>query len=156
MRKPMTCLLSSVLVFGAVCVAAHAASPISVTQSTKHYSVTLKVLPAESFTGPKAEMVRDGGAKAVTLKASDPPNKHMVVFIKKQGKAVENAKVQISYARQTTGMLRWKALPIARMHVANKGSATTHFGNNVKLAPGKYEVSVTVNGERAPVFHITV
>ncbi|MEJ2010297.1 MAG: hypothetical protein P8Z30_19440 [Acidobacteriota bacterium] len=129
---------------------------ISKTAKAGVYSVTLKVLPAESFTGTKAEMVRDGGAEPNTLKGPEHPNHHMVAFVKENGKPVENATVDISYRKLSPPAGAWKALPVVRMHVAGHGLATTHYGNNVRLAPGSYEVRVTVNGTMPASFRFTL
>lgn len=50
---------------------------------------------------------------------------------------------------------KWMTLPVARMYVKGKGAATTHFGNNVMLESGNYEVKVEVNGKTA-MFHFTL
>lgn len=132
------------------------AQVVSVNATTGGYALTLKVLPAESFTGPHAEMVRDGGAEAATLDGPVHPNHHMVVFIKKGDKPVEHATVSITYRRVGQQSIDWTTLPVVRMHVKGKGSATTHFGNNLHLAPGSYEARVIVNGSTPAVFHFKV
>lgn len=116
------------------------------------YSLTLKVLPAESFTGPKAEMVRDGGANPNKVNGPEHPNHHMVVFVKQNGKPVENATVDMNYRRLSPNPTNWKLLPVVRMHVKGHGLATTHYGNNVKLGRGKYAVQVGVNGAMPATF----
>lgn len=118
------------------------------------YTINLKVLPAESFEGPHAAMVHDGGAMPVLIDGPEHPDHHLVVFIKKNGKPVENAQVAITYKRSQ--LARWKKLPVARMHAAGKGPETTHYGNNVNLAPGKYEIRVTVDAARFATFRITI
>ncbi|MGH8399338.1 MAG: hypothetical protein ACRETA_14035 [Gammaproteobacteria bacterium] len=120
---------------------------VSKTAMAGTYSVTLKVLPAESFSGPKAEMVRDSGAEPNTLNGPVPPNHHMVAFVVKSDKPVEDATVAISYRELSPKRGKWMSLPVARMHVADKSLETTHYGNNVKLGPGSYEARVTVNGK---------
>jgi len=143
------------LTFGALLLPAESqAQNISEVARSGPYTINLKVLPAESFHGSHAEMAHDGGAMAVAVNGPEHPNHHLVVFVKKDGKPVEDAKVTISY-RQSAGE-HWKQLPVARMHVAGKGLATTHYGNNADLAPGKYRVRVTVNGQRFATFHITL
>jgi hypothetical protein len=118
------------------------------------YTFNLKVLPPESFHGEHAEMARDSGAKAVMVDGSEHPNHHLVVFISKNGKPVEDAQLTIRYRQNHSGP--WKRLPVARMHVAGKGPATTHYGNNVNLAPGNYEVRVTLTGGRSATFRFTL
>ena len=130
------------------------AQNISEVARSGAYTVNLKVLPAETFHGSHAEMMHDGGAMGAAVNGPEHPNHHLVVFVKKDGKPVEDAKVTIAYTQSAWG--HWKHLPVARMHVAGKGPETTHYGNNVDLAPGKYEVRVTVNGQRFAIFRITL
>lgn len=129
------------------------AQVISQNAMAGKYSITLKVLPAEAFMGADAEMVHDGGAKAEMVNGPMHPNHHMVVFLQQDGKPVEHARVKISYRMGTMG--KWSKLPVARMHVKGKGLATTHFGNNVLLKPGSYQVMVRVNGKSA-TFHFSI
>ena len=143
--------------FGILCLprSAHA-QEISKEAKAGKYSVTLKVLPAESFSGPQAEMVRDGGAPANDLNGPAQPNHHLVAFVKEGDKPVENAKVSIAYRDSSSKTAKWTTLPVARMHVAGKGPETTHYGNNLKLAPGNYEVRVTVNGSGPATFEFSL
>jgi len=136
-----------IIVLGGVLLTAVArAQAVSKTAKAGSYALTLKVLPAESFTGPKAEMVRDGGANPNKVNGPEHPNHHMVVFVKQNGKPVENATVDMNYRRLSPNPTNWKLLPVVRMHVKGHGLATTHYGNNVKLPRGKYAVQVGVNG----------
>ncbi len=130
------------------------AQEVSKTETAGEYSITLKVLSAESFSGPKAEMVRDGGAKAVNVNTSEQPNHHLVAFVTEDNKPVEKAKVEISYRESSSSATKWTKFPVVRMHETGKGLDTTHFGNNVKLAPGSYEVRVSVDGEAPATFQI--
>jgi hypothetical protein len=118
------------------------------------YTFNLKVLPPETFHGAHAEMMHDSGAAAVAVNGAEHPNYHLVVFVKKGGKSVEDARVAIAY--RESGRKQWQELPVARMHVAGKGPETTHYGNNVYLAPGKYEVRVTVSRVTSATFHIAL
>lgn len=155
MRKSLT--LAAVLALGAILVpAAGRAQGVSRTAKTGAYTITLRVLPAESFAGPHAAMARDGGAQPNLLDGSTHPNHHLVAFIRKGGKAVESATVGISYRQLKPTAGEWTALPVVRMHVAGKSLATTHFGNNVHLAPGSYEARVIVDGSKPAMFHFMV
>jgi hypothetical protein len=147
-------IASSVFAFGMILPACAQPQEVSKTETAGKYSITLKVLPAESFSGPKAEMVRDGGAKAVDVNSAEQPNHHLVAFVKDNDKPVQKAKVEISYRESSSSATKWTKLPVVRMHEAGKGLDTTHFGNNVKLAAGSYEVRVTVNGELPAIFQI--
>jgi hypothetical protein len=132
------------------------AKKISETAMAGDYSVTLKVLPAESFSGAHAEMLRDGGAQPELIHSAAHPNHHLVVFVRKDGKPVEQAAVDIRYRLLSSGESSWTNLPVVRMHVAGKGLETTHFGNNVNLAAGHYEVRVTVNGNAPATFKFSL
>ena len=128
---------------------------VSRTEMDGPFVVTLKVLPAESFSGKTAEMTWDGGAPSVKLSADPRPNHHMVVFVDRDSKPVEYATVEMRYRRAQAKDTAWKPLPVARMHESGKGMDTTHFGNNVKLDPGRYDVQVTVDGSTT-TFEVTV
>lgn len=129
------------------------AKNISKTAKAGNVWVTLKVLPAEAFEGAHASMVRDAGATPMLLSHSPRPNHHMVVFLKRDEKPVEKANVTILYKRLVPHKGKWSLLPVVRMHVAGKSLATTHFGNNVKLEPGDYEVIVVVDHNPPADFH---
>lgn len=132
------------------------AQNVSKTAMAGPYSVTFKVLPAETFTGITAEMVRDGGAKPLLVGGNTPPNHHMVAFITKNGAPIENAKVVIQYRQLRPQAGPWNTLPVVRMHVAGKSRATTHYGNNLILIHGEYEARITVNGKGTAHFHFSV
>ncbi|HUY80464.1 MAG TPA: hypothetical protein VMU92_01930 [Acidobacteriaceae bacterium] len=146
-----------IFAFGGLCAVGTAQDkPVSKTAKAGEYSVTLKVLPAESFTGPHHAMVHNGGAAAVTLKGAEAPNHHLVVFIEKNGAPVEHANVRIEYRELGSMKGTWENLPVARMYVAGKGVKTTHYGNNLHLAPGKYEARVTVNGKSTATYRFAI
>jgi hypothetical protein len=132
------------------------AQKISKTAMAGDYSVTLKILPAESFTGTNAAMTRDGGAKPNEINGPEHPNHHLVAFVRQDGKPVEAATVSIRCRELSPKKGDWISVPVARMHVTGKGLQTTHYGNNVKLDPGSYEVHVTVNGSGTAVFHFSL
>ncbi len=139
-----------------LCVCVAHAQNISQTAMAGTFSVTLKVLPAESFSGPHAEMAWDGGAKANTLDGPAHPNHHLVVFVEQDGKPVEDATVSIAYRTVSPASSAWTSLPVARMHVAGKGPETTHYGNNLQIAAGSYEAQVAVNGSPRAVFKFSL
>jgi len=132
------------------------AQNVSQTAMAGPYSVTLKVLPAESFSGPNAAMAWDGGAEPNHLNGPDHPNHHMVAFIKMNGAPVLDADVTIRYRRLPPTKGEWMSLPMARMHMAGMGLKTTHYGNNVKLTSGTFQVQVTVNGKGPAEFHFSM
>ena len=132
------------------------AQMIDKTATAGVYSVTLKVMPAESFSGTHPEMVRDAGAKPNMLNGPVHPNRHIVAFVKENGKPVENAKVVMKYRELSPSNGKWVRVPVVRMHMGGKGLETTHYGNNLKLDAGSYEVSVTVNGSKAAIFQFSL
>lgn len=116
------------------------------------YSVTLKVQPAEYFAGPKATMIRDGGAGAVPVNGVEHPNHHLVVFVdSKLDKPLDHAAVAISYCETSPQTTQWTPLPTARMYIKGLGVGTTHYGNNVKLEAGSYNARVVVNGKTVTI-----
>jgi hypothetical protein len=157
MRTLQVLSLAAVLTSGAAVVfAAEGAGAVSQIGITGPYSVTLKVLPAEPFNGPKAAMVWDGGAAPAEPSSASKPNRHMVAFIENDGKPVEDARVVIRYRSLDSPDSPWITLPVARMHVAGKSRLTEHFGNNVRLAPGSYEAEVSVEESRPAVIRFTL
>jgi hypothetical protein len=132
------------------------AQKISKTARAGDYSITLKVLPAESFGGMHAAMTRDGGAKPNLLNGPEHPNHHLVAFVRKDGKPVEKATVFISCREVAPKKSDWMPLPVVRMHVTGKGLKTTHYGNNLKLGPGSYEARVVVNESKPAIFRFTL
>ncbi len=157
MRKTSMFTVTAALAVAAVMLPRDAqAQAISQDAMAGAYSVTLKVLPAESFSGEHAEMTRDGGAEANMVGGPTHPDHHLVAFVSRDGKPVERATVDIRYRRSGPQGAKWMELPVARMHVTGKGPETTHFGNNLKLAPGDYVARVTVNGSSPALFHFTI
>ncbi|HKI96815.1 MAG TPA: hypothetical protein VJ992_16110 [Gemmatimonadales bacterium] len=145
------------LALGAVALPSVAsAHNISETATVGRYTITLKVLPAESFTGFNAQMIPDSGAAPYLLNGDDGPNHHLVAFVTRNGKTVEHARVAISFINDPAAGGQWTKLPVVRMHVAGRGLATTHYGNNVALSPGVYGVRVSVNGSAPASFRFTV
>jgi hypothetical protein len=150
-------LIALALAFGALLLPLVTyAENVSQTAKAGAYTVTLKVLAAESFMGPHAEMMRDSGAQADPVNGPGRPNHHLVVFLTKDDKPVENADVSISFRKLSPKAGSWTKLPVVRMHVAGKGTDTTHYGNNLRMEPGSYEARVTVNGSAHARFRFTL
>jgi hypothetical protein len=107
-------------------------------------------------------MVRDSGATPNAVNGSAHPNHHLVAFVKTDGHLVEDANVTISYRKASSDMDDmsksgdWTHLDVVRMHAAGKGLATTHYGNNVHLESGTYDVRVSVNGSAPASFEISL
>lgn len=157
MRKTLLFAAAVAFALGAFLASCAAqAKPVSQSAAIGAYQVTLKVLPAEAFTGADEEMVWDGGAKPDLLGSMSHPNHHLVIFVKKDGKPVENATVRIHYRALGAATGHWKTLPVARMYVKGKSRATMHYGNNVHLTPGNYEAKVQLGNAPAHVFRFTV
>lgn len=147
-------------------VAANAADAMQ-KKTVGAYRVELHVLPAEPFFS-KAEVtaknVKDGmeiegGAAPVAPDAASHPNHHLVVhvFDKQTGKVVADATVTMSFvALDAKGNPAGAPADVAVvvMQAIGKGSASTHYGNNVTMPAGRYHVAVTVNGQKA-IFAVT-
>jgi type II secretory pathway component GspD/PulD (secretin) len=158
MRKTscIATIASLVFGFGVILPACAQAQELNKTGTAGKFTITLKLLPTKSFSGPNAEMVRDGGANAVEVSGPEQPNHHLAAFLTQNDQPVEKAEVAISYRESSSSPMKWTELPVVRMHEAGKSMDTTRFGNNVRLPPGGYEVQVTVNGEMSATFQITL
>jgi hypothetical protein len=136
----------------------------AMTQVAGPYRLQLVVLAAEPFFTPQqvaqghvAEgMVVIGGAAPVPPDAVSHPNHHLVVHVydRATGKALSGAHVSMTVASAAGGSP--SAVPIVEMQAVGKGVDSTHYGNNVTLAPGTYDVTVTVNGNAPATFVVTV
>ena len=131
------------------------------------YRIELHVLPAEPFFSKdevaakqvKEGMEIEGGAAPVMLDAPSHPNHHLVVhvFDGNTGEAVADAAVTMSFAsfnskRRLGG--EQIEVPVVVMQAIGKGPSSTHYGNNVRMPPGRYKVTVSINGHAA-IFHVT-
>ena len=120
------------------------------------YRIELDILNAEPFADAGMPMqgmamVAKGGAAPVQADAASHPNHHLVVhvFDRASGKVVTDARVFIAYVPlDPHGHARGSAVsvPVVVMEMMGKGPASTHYGNNVTLAPGRYRIEVKVNG----------
>jgi len=157
-KWPLIAVLVSAIV-GAV--AANAADVMQ-KRTVGTYRVELHVLPAEPFFSKadvaaknvKEGMEIEGGAAPVAPDADSHPNHHLVVhvFDKKTGKVVTDATVTMSFvALDAKGKPSGAANDVAVvvMQAIGKGAASTHYGNNVTMHAGRYDVTVTVNGQKA-------
>jgi hypothetical protein len=128
----------------------------SQTMNAGSYKLVLNVLPAEPFvnpaTHPTAGMVTIGGATPVQPGSATHPNHHLVVHVyRADGSAVTGAHVTMTVTGSSGRVLH---VPVVEMQVAGKGAPSTHYGNNLTLAPGSYTVVVTVGGSASATFKI--
>jgi hypothetical protein len=136
------------------------------TKTIDSYRVELHVLPTEPFFSKeevaakqiKDGMVIQGGAAPVMPDAASHPNHHLVVHIfdNKTQQAITDATVSMSYAPLDTKGTPAGAkveVPVVVMQAIEKGPLSTHYGNNVTMPAGQYQVTVIVNGKTA-VFSI--
>jgi len=157
--------LCAAVIAGAV---AADAADVMQTKTVATYRVELHVLPAELFFSKqdvadkhvKEGMEIEGGAAPVAPDADSHPNHHLIVhvFDKQTGKAVADATVTMSFvALDGKGNPAGTASDVAVvvMQAIGKGPVSTHYGNNVTMPMGHYNVMVTVNGQKA-VFAVTV
>ncbi len=163
MMKKYTAFAFSFLVVLAIgAVSSTQAGTITKKKAVGSYEFELQVLPPEPFytqSQVKSDNVQKGmvverGAQPVEPNDSSRPNHHLVVhvFHNATGKAVTDADVKLSFQKlgpggQPTG--NPTQVPVVEMQVIGKGAATTHYGNNVKMPSGTYQVNVSVNGETA-------
>ena len=145
---------------GGLIVAAMVPKRIQMTQPAGPYRIELNLLLAEPFVSAAAAasgavtegMVALGGAAPVPPSAA---NHHLVahVFDRLSGHALTHADVRIRYRHGGSSLAF--AVPIVRMEAVGKGPQSTHYGNNVRLRPGDYYITVTANGHSA-TFHLTL
>lgn len=156
-------ITGTALLFGALLaspVSASAASHAqSVTKQAKDWTITVKLLPAETFThvvkpSTRGEMYVLGGPGRPL--PAGKANHHLIVLLQHDGHPVTNAKVKLQYRLEKPRHAAWRKVPVVRMDVAGRGVQTTHYGNNVLLKPGKYDVRVAVNGNPRKHFELDV
>jgi hypothetical protein len=136
----------------------HMAMPkvMTMSQTAGPYRIELDVLPAEPFY-TKPDVAKDhvakgmlvvGGAAPVPPDAASHPNHHLVfhVFDAATGKALTGQHVTMTYAKVMTDgkMGAPVSVPIVEMQAIGMGAKSTHYGNNVTLAPGIYHVTIAV------------
>jgi hypothetical protein len=120
------------------------------------YLVTLEVLPAQWFTGEHPTLTWDGGAEPVEIGGRVEPNHDLAIYVTRDGQPVLDKDVAARYRPVAFATSEWSPLPVARVHDAGKALSTTHYGNNVRLSPGRWEVAVTVDGRPSVVFHFAL
>ena len=101
----------------------------------------------------------EGGAAPVMLDAASHPNHHLIVhvFDKKTGQALTDATVTMKFASMNGKGGPAGApvdVPVVVMQAIGKGPSSTHYGNNVTMPAGRYQVTVTVNG-KTTVFRVS-
>ncbi|MGA8841676.1 MAG: hypothetical protein WCC70_08150 [Candidatus Aquilonibacter sp.] len=129
---------------------------VTLTKVAGPYKLVLQLLPAEPFytqnqyakEHPSDGMLVVSGATPVAPDDPSHPNHHLIVHVydAASGKAVTNATVTIAYS---TASGVQKNLPIVEMQAIGKGPQSTHYGNNLNLPDGTYNVTVTANGNAA-------
>lgn len=130
--------------------------------------VELHVLPAEPFFSKDevaTKQIKDGmevqsGATPVMPDAASHPNHHLVVhvFDNKTQQAITDATVTMNYAsldREGKPAGALVEVPVVIMQAIGKGPSSTHYGNNVTMPAGRFQVTVAVNGKTV-IFGITV
>jgi len=137
------------------------AGRIQMVHVTGPYRIELDLLPAEPFVSPAAAasgtvtegMVALGGAPPVAASMAD---RHLVahVFNRATGRALTHADVRITYKLSGAAMAP-VVVPIVRMEAVGKGPQSTHYGNNVRMHSGAYDVVVTAGGF-STTFHLTI
>jgi hypothetical protein len=167
MRTYATWFLAVALVSATAVAGSAFALDVMRTKTARAYRVELHVLPAEPFFSKEDVAVKhvkdgmevEGGATPVMLDAASHPNHHLVVHVfgGKTRQAITDATVTMSYApldRKGVPASARVEVPVVVMQAIGKGPSSTHYGNNVTMSPGRYQVTVFVNGEKA-VFGVT-
>ena len=144
------------------------AADVMSTKRIGSYRVELHVLPAEPFFSRQEVAAKhltegmeiEGGASPVMLDAPSHPNHHLVVhvFDKRTGQALADAAVTMNFVpldRRGSPEGTAVEVPVVVMQAIGKGPPSTHYGNNVTMPAGRYQVNVTVNGKKV-VFTTTV
>ena len=128
--------------------------------------IELHILSAEPFFTAdevktkkvKAGMLKISGAEPLLLEADTYSNRHLVahIFDAKTGKAITTATVSIEFHKLgTKGKPIGNSInvPIVIMQAIGKGLESTHYGNNVVMPAGTYQITVVANGKKV-VFHV--
>jgi hypothetical protein len=148
--------------------AAMPAMPVTATAETAHYRLVLQIGPEEKMYS-KAEAARTHptsgeimvsgtmagmpGMAAGQGMAMDTRHLEVHVTTRATGKVVTTATCRITVTDDAAG--KSQVVPIATMYGVKEGPSDWHYGNNVTMPPGRYTVTVVVNGERA-AFHVTI
>ncbi len=162
MIKYFTIAAAAVVALGIFARSSAAKPEAEHTRVVGPYRFELEVLPPEPFytkTQVESEHVKKGmlvirGAVPVQPGANSHPDHHLVVhlFDKTSGKAVTGAQVTMRYqelAQDGEPSGPATRLPVTEMQVIGKGPSTTHYGNNVTLPSGSYQVTIEANNTTA-------
>jgi len=137
------------------------AADVMRTKTVGPYKVELHVLPAEPFFSKedvatkhlKEGMEVEGGATPLMLDAASHPNHHLVVhvFDGKTRRVLTDATVTMKFTplgKELSAAVDVE-VPVVVMQAIGKGPSSTHYGNNVSMPAGRYNVTVTINGQPA-------
>ena len=154
------CALTVAVASALVLTAAASAATITKHATTKSYALTLDVGPMETMyteaqvksMHPKSgEVMLEGGSMNSAMAMKGALERHLEVHVtsRASGKVVTNVKPLISITDSTARTMSTKVNAVA-MEGVGAGMSDVHYGNNVALTPGhSYEVSVSINGEKA-------
>jgi hypothetical protein len=136
-----------------------AMKPVTAKADAGPYALTLTIGPMEPMYTPqqvKSKHIKTGevmvsgtmvmgGSGGMAGMSGPMPNHHLEVHVLQRatGKTVTKAVVGITI-RTSAGKLL-EHLPIAVMYGIAQGPRDTHFGNNVALKNGNYQIQVQVN-----------
>lgn len=167
MRKLSLILQYTIVLAIAFTVSAEARN-IMKTATKGGIKIELHILPAEPFYTAdevNSNKVKEGmliisGAKPLSIDSDMHPNRHLVVHIydPKSGKAITTAAVSISFQKiNAKGKPAGNTInvPIVIMQAIGKGVESTHYGNNVVMPAGSYQINIAANGNKV-VFHVTL
>jgi hypothetical protein len=144
------------------------AMPLSATAETVHYRLTLQIGPGEEMysKADAAKMHPASGEIMVSGTMADMSGmqmqqgmamdtRHLEVHVtdRATGRVVTNATCRITVMDDATGKAR--VVPAGAMYGVKEGPSDWHYGNNVTMPPGRYTITVVVNGEQA-IFRVTI
>lgn len=102
---------------------------------------------------PTSGEIMASGHMIMLTKASFWRHLELHVWSKASGKVVKNADVTIKVDDLATG--KTETLPISAMYGIRAGLPDWHYGNNVMMPPGQWQVNATINGEKT-TFDVTM
>jgi hypothetical protein len=137
-------------------------APLKQEAQTAHYRLELQIGPTEKMFSPQevaakhisdGEVMIGGGMSmgmdmgGMNMDMGDTRHLEVHVYSLKTAAVVTNAKVKILVT--DLAAKKTEDVTAAKMYGIKEGPPDTHYGNNVKLPAGNYQVEVRVNGEKA-------
>lgn len=135
-------------------------APLKQEAQTAHYRLELQIGPAEKMFTPaevaakhltEGEVMVGGmmsmGMASMAVNMGDTRHLEVHVYALDTGAVVTDAKLRIVVRGASSK--KAQMVSATKMYGIKEGPSDTHYGDNVSLPPGNYEVEVTVNGDKA-------